>query len=80
MKQEVTKWWVGTFPSWIVVILLGIISFFMVRTMDQYEKRMSIVEEVLPRVVKLETKVETIADNLVEIKQDIRSIKTSVRN
>lgn len=80
MKEQTTKWWLGTFPSWIVVGLLGVIVYFSKRTLEGFENRLTAIETVAPRVMVLETKVEAVANNLVEIKRDIRDIKISVRN
>lgn len=68
---ERNGWWKGTFPQWIVVILLGVIAFASKRYVDGVDKRLDHNEARITRaekdialtdkrVVRLETQVEGI--------------------
>jgi hypothetical protein len=72
INKESTKWWIGTFPSWLVTGLLCVVVFFAKKSLEKINQ---IDEVIVPRLVKVETRIEIITDDVRDIKSELRRIK-----
>ena len=71
ITKDSTKWWIGTFPSWLVTGLLVIIAYFARQSLSKINQ---IDEVIIPRLTIVETKIEIIKDDIKEIKSNVKKL------
>ena len=79
MNMENKQWWKGTFPSWIVVALVGLLVWMSVRLINEHDAVVSRTIDNRDRIILLEQIAIFNKEQIGEMKSTSRNIEQANR-